>query len=121
MVDYETRLNEILALGCSFEDDQKFKDFLDTIEKLEGKEINYYHTLKSILRRIVYHNAGTPVDHTKKDGIKSSFSLAPGGMNIKVIFKKENSEDSTSSKLYNILDIVIYENATLKEWGNKRY
>jgi len=120
MIEYEERHNEICAIGCYFEDDRIFKDFLDAIEKLEGKETNYYNTLIRILKRIVYHNFGVPLDPTKKDGKKTASLPIVGGKNIKVIFQIEEDKDS-KAKRYEILGIEIYENATLKEWAYKRY
>jgi len=41
--------------------------------------------------------------------------------NIKVIFKKKTSKNSTEEKRYEILDIVIYKNGTLEKWPEERY
>jgi len=121
MTDYEKRNNEVCALNCYFEDDGIFIDFLNGIEILGGKEENYYSTFKSILKRIVHHNAGSQVKYIPNDGEKELCFPTVGGMNINVIFKEETSEDPTKSKLYKILKIEVYENGTLKKWPLKRY
>ena len=118
MVEYEKRYEEVCCLGFYFEDDQKFVDFLNTIEKFGKIEINYYNVFKQILRRIK-HGAGVPDNYRPDDRLRDSFLPAPAGRNITVKYKLKWNEDHT--KPYMICEIEVKDNATLKDWNNTRY
>lgn len=124
MTNYEERYKEINDLGFYFNDDQKFKDFLNDIEKLKGNEKNYYYALRAklIWLRNSKYKRGVPLDPTKKDGKRESSIPIVGG-HIKVIFKEEESKrkGSTRLKRYEIIDIKINDNSTLNKWADKRY
>jgi hypothetical protein len=119
MKEYEKRYKEVCDHGFYFEDDRIFSDFLDAIEKFAGPEINYYHTFIRILDRIVKFNAGVPDNYRQNDKRKSSYLPAIGGRNIEVTYKAELGENPTEQ--FKIYEIEIYDNATLKKWGNSRY
>jgi len=121
MIKYEERHNEIYSTGCYFEDDQIFKDFLDTIEKLKGNEKNYYNAFKTKIKKIVKYKEGVQDNPINRDeGILTSIPIQDG-MHIKIIYIPEWDEGQKTPIRYKICNIEVYENATLKKWALKRY
>jgi hypothetical protein len=116
---YEKRYEDVCNLGFYFTDKQVFVDFMGTIETFGKKEINYYNTFKNILPRIVRFEAGVPSSYYKKDEIKETVLLTIEERKIKVKYKVELSKDN--SKRFQICEIEVCDNDTLRGWSDTRY